>query len=268
MRWKIKVNKKQSILILAKTYPEISKKYTETVCTAGLHKATKKLIRLYPIRYRYLAGENQFKKYQWIKAEIDKTNFDSRPESYNIVENSIEIGNVIGTSDDWVEREKWIINENTLFDSVEDLLISQKQNKTSLGIIKPKEILDFRLELKSSEEIEDAEKKKKSILSQMGLFEQPKDIELLPFRMILKFKCHNQNCSDHNMSILDWEFGQLYRKVKGSVDWEQKITDKIMSVCSPKRDPHLILGNIARWQNVFCILGIFYPPKVRQLKLF
>ncbi|MFW5721226.1 MAG: hypothetical protein ACOCWW_02445, partial [Bacteroidota bacterium] len=207
-------------------------------------------------------------KYQWIKAKIEKANLDSRPESYNIVEDSIEIGNVIGTGDDWVEREKWIINEHTLFDSVEDLLISQKQNKTSLGIVKPKEILKVKLELKTSEEIEDAERKKKGVLSQMGLFEQPKDIELLPFRMVLKFKCHSPHCSGHNMSILDWEFGQLYRKIKANVNWEQKIKDKVLNVCSSKREPYLILGNIARWRNIFCILGIFYPPKVRQLKLF
>ena len=262
------MNDKQTILILAKTYPEISKKYTETVCTAGLHKATKKLVRLYPIRYRYLTGESQFKKYQWIKAKIVKANSDPRPESFNLVENTIEIGNIVGTGDDWIEREKWIINQNTLFDSVEDLLISQKKSRTSLGIVKPKEILDFKIEPKSLEEINEAEIKKKSVLSQMGLFEQPKDIELLPFRLVLKFKCNNQNCSGHNMSILDWEFGQLYRKVKGSVDWEQKITDKVMSVCSSKREPYLILGNIARWQHIFCILGIFYPPKIRQLSLF
>jgi len=123
------MNDKQNILVLAKTYPEISKKYTETVCTAGIHKATKKLVRLYPIRYRYLMGESQFKKYQWIKAKIEKANSDSRPESYNLVENTIEIGNIIGTGDDWIERKKWIINQNTLFNSVEDLLISQKKKQ-------------------------------------------------------------------------------------------------------------------------------------------
>ncbi|PIP42304.1 MAG: hypothetical protein COX19_01500 [Desulfobacterales bacterium CG23_combo_of_CG06-09_8_20_14_all_51_8] len=71
------------------------------------------------------------------------------------------------------------------------------------------------------------------------------------------------------MGILDWEFGQLYRNVRGSVDWKQKITDRVMvDICCPKREPYLILGNIAKWQNTFCILGIFYPPKERQMHLF
>lgn len=75
--------KKSKILIVVKTYPEISSKYTETVCTAGISADTKKLMRLYPIRFRYLEGSQQFKKYQWIRANIRKTSADPRPESYN-----------------------------------------------------------------------------------------------------------------------------------------------------------------------------------------
>ncbi|MBW1814398.1 MAG: hypothetical protein JRJ39_12215 [Deltaproteobacteria bacterium] len=262
------MNSKQDILILAKTYPEISRKYDETVCTVGILSDTKKLIRLYPIRFRYLEGEFQFKKYQWIRAKIQKANSDSRPESYNPVEDTIEIGDIIGTDDDWHEREKWVVSNDTLFKSVEDLLSSQKQNKTSLGIVKPKEILDFSIEEKSEEDIKEGEIKKKSIISQRGLFEQPKDLELLPVRLVLKFKCDDLSCRSHSMSILDWEFGQLYRKVKESTDWKQKITDKVMSICGPEREPYFILGNIARWQHTFCILGFFYPPKRRQMRLF
>jgi hypothetical protein len=262
------MNTKQKILILVKTYPEISRKYIETVCTAGILADTKKLIRLYPIRYRYLEGEFQFKKYQWIRAKITKAISDSRPESYNLVEGTIEIGNIIGTDDGWHEREEWVINHNTLFNSVKDLLNSQKQSRTSLGIVKPKEILEFSIEPKSEAEMKEAEIKKKSIISQMGLFEHPKDLELLPFRPVLKFKCDAPECNSHSMSILDWEFGQLYRKIKESNDWKQKFTDKVMSICSPDKETYLILGNIARWQNIFCILGMFYPPKRRQMRLF
>jgi hypothetical protein len=260
-------NDRQEILVLVKTYPEISRKYTETVCTAGINKATKKLVRLYPIRYRYLVGEFQFKKYQWINTKITKAKSDSRPESFSLSDDKIELGNVIGTGDDWVEREKWIINQNTLYKSVEELKASQEKNGTSLGIVRPKEILDFTIEPKPLEEINEAEIKKKSVLSQMGLFEQIKDIDLLPFKLMLKFKCDNQKCNGHNMSILDWEYGQLYRNVKDDQDWEQKIIDKVKTVCGRKYDPYLILGNLAKWPNIFCILGIFYPPKRRQRPL-
>src|ERR1035441_3463498 len=69
------------ILIWGKTYPELSKKYIETVCTAGVLESGKP-VRLYPITYRYLNDE-QFKLYQWITAGIQKNPNDTRPESFN-----------------------------------------------------------------------------------------------------------------------------------------------------------------------------------------
>ena len=259
---------KQDILILVKTYPELSKKYDETVCTVGIHKTTKKLIRLYPIRYRYLVGESKFKKYQWIKAKIKKASLDSRPESYNPIESTIETGEVIPANKDWVEREKWVLNPETTFKSLEQLIIAQKNQNISLGIIKPKEVLGFSIDKKSEKEISEAEMKKKSLLAQKRLFEPLKDLEILPFKPMLKFRCDDPDCTGHNLMILDWEIGQLYRNTKRNADWEQKIKDKIAKICGPQKDTYLILGNMARWQHVFCILGMFYPPKNRQMQLF
>ena len=55
------MNKK--ILIAVKTYPNPSKKYNETVCTAGLDE-DKNWIRIYPITFRARPLEEQYKKYQ------------------------------------------------------------------------------------------------------------------------------------------------------------------------------------------------------------
>ena len=46
------------MLIIAKTYPELSAKYGETVCTAAVDE-TGNPLRLYPIPFRYLAGTKQ-----------------------------------------------------------------------------------------------------------------------------------------------------------------------------------------------------------------
>jgi len=76
--------KEKDILITVKTYPEYSTKYTETVCTCGILADTMQMIRIYPIKYRYLDGDSKFSKYQWIKAKVRKGKKDPRPESYNI----------------------------------------------------------------------------------------------------------------------------------------------------------------------------------------
>jgi hypothetical protein len=79
----------KEFLICVKTYPEYSITYTETVCTAAVLRKTGQLIRLFPIPFRYLLGEHQFKKYQWVQAKIKKNTKDGRPESYRIENDSI-----------------------------------------------------------------------------------------------------------------------------------------------------------------------------------
>lgn len=106
---------KTNILIDVKTYHEISRKYTETVCTAGLMADSKTFVRLYPIRFRYLEGSMQFKKYQWIRADVTKATSDPRPESYNIAPDSIELGDIIKAGKTWEERCAWLLNEKTVF---------------------------------------------------------------------------------------------------------------------------------------------------------
>jgi hypothetical protein len=71
--------------------------------------------------------------------------------------------------------------------------------------------------------------------------------------------------------ILDWEFGQLYRKVINSNNWREKIETKIMTeIFGKTRDTHIILGNMAGHPQTFCVLGFFWPPKQqgRQMRLF
>jgi hypothetical protein len=258
----------EDILIFIKTYPEISKRYTETVCTAGILKRTKNLVRIYPVRYRYLDGKNQFQKYQWINAKISKAVLDPRPESYNVVEESIKLGDIIEPGNDWHEREIWILNENTVYNSVEDLYKAQEDKNISLGLVKPKRIVSVQIEEKTDEEIQSANIRKKSVLSQTDLFEDRKDIDLIPVRFVVNFFCFNPECKGHHLSILDWEFGQLYRKVKNSKDWKDKMIGKVFQLCDSNKETYFILGNMARRQHIFCILGFFYPPKQRNRYLF
>jgi hypothetical protein len=262
---------KSDILIVVKTYPEISHKYTETVCTAGILSETRSLIRLYPIRFRYLEGDMQFRKYQWIKAEISKASSDSRPESYNIDPNSIEIGTTIPVGDAWGERCEWLLNEKTIFRSVEALRSKQAVNGTSLGIVKPRSINRVFFKNRTEEEVSYATAKKNIVIRQLDFFEEKKDLYILPVRIMVEFTCNDPTCIGHKMSILDWEFGQLFRKVRRSPDWEEKIRAKITDeICGENRDTHIVLGNMASHPQTFCVLGFFWPPKrkFRQIPIF
>ncbi|MCX8481853.1 MAG: hypothetical protein ORN58_08035, partial [Sediminibacterium sp.] len=72
---------KTKVLITVKTYPTISIKYDELVCTAGfLEDGT--WIRIYPIQFRKKSFEEQYKKYDWIEIDLVKNNSDFRKESF------------------------------------------------------------------------------------------------------------------------------------------------------------------------------------------
>ena len=263
-RWQEK-----DILITIKTYPEYSAKYTETVCTCGILADTGQLIRIYPIRFRYLEGENKFSKYQWIKAKIKKARNDARPESFNINDESVILGSIIkADKDGWAEREKWVINDKNVFKSIENLQEHRKIHNTSLGIIRPKTIIDFRIVKKSSMEMSEAQLKKQGIMAQGDMFNEIKDLEILAHKFVLKFNCNNELCKGHEYSILDWEIAELYRKSRHKKSWESMLKEKIMEmICGPKRETYLLIGNMSRHPHIFCILGFFWPPKERQLSL-
>lgn len=255
-------------LSLLKTYPEISKKHTETVCTAGIDAKTRKLIRLYPIRFRYLEGEQKFRKYQWIRVHIKKALSDPRPESHHIDSGSIEVCDI---QKSWEERYSWLINENTVFSSVEALRSAQRIDRTSLGMVKPKSVKRVIFQRRNEKEVQDAINKKNGVINQLDMFEEKKDLYILPIRIMIEFYCDDPSCSGHNMTILDWEFAQLYRKLANRADWQEKIESKIIGgIFGEKRDTYVILGNMANHPQTFCILGFFWPPKVhsRQLSLF
>ena len=55
---------KTRVLITVKTYPTISGKYDELVCTAGFREDGS-WIRIYPVPFRKIAYDQQYKKYDW-----------------------------------------------------------------------------------------------------------------------------------------------------------------------------------------------------------
>lgn len=61
---------KTKVLITVKTYPAISKKYEELVCTAGLLEDGS-WVRIYPVQFRKKSYNEQYAKYDWIAKTKD-----------------------------------------------------------------------------------------------------------------------------------------------------------------------------------------------------
>lgn len=257
------------VLIWGKTYPELSSKYYETVCTGGTLDDGR-FIRLYPIPFRYLDDESAFTKYQWVTLRIKKATDDPRPESYKVDIKSIKIGNkvIIGKSG-WNTRADLIFkNKDYIFNSVEDLLKINKNKRTSLGFVKPKEILGIEIDERPESEYHDFVKKieaNKERTKQIEIFGpvSVRDLKSLQFvskRFKIHWACNNPVCKTHKMSILDWEAYELVRRI-GIDKAKQKLTE-ILDLTN--HDIGFFLGNFRLYQNTFAIGGIWYPKRTKN----
>lgn len=129
-----------------KTYPIPSSKYDELVCTAGVREDGE-FVRLYPINFRDLPFDQQYKKYQWIEVEATRhTGRDARKESYRPDCETLKlIGKPIPTrAGDWSERARYVLKNQSAW--IEELESHRKADRTSLGIFKPKKIHDLVIE--------------------------------------------------------------------------------------------------------------------------
>ncbi|TRX15935.1 hypothetical protein FNW25_17110, partial [Flavobacterium franklandianum] len=135
---------KTRVLIAAKTYPTISGKYDELVCTAGFLEDGS-WIRIYPIPFRKKSYNEQYSKYDWVEIDLVKNKSDFRPESYRpySYDSEIKIVGKLDTKNYWADRKKFALNNvHTNLAS----LIKDAHNKkicTSLAVFKPSKIIDF-----------------------------------------------------------------------------------------------------------------------------
>jgi len=123
--------KEENLFILTKTYPLPSKDYREHTCVAAITEEGQ-LRRIYPIPFRLLDSGKQFKRWQWISAEVERSS-DKRPESHRINTDTIKIlsNKPLG----WPERMSII--EPQIFNSLGELDANRISSGQSLGIIHP-----------------------------------------------------------------------------------------------------------------------------------
>jgi hypothetical protein len=133
------------VLITVLTYPHPSKKFQETVCTAGITEDGK-WVRLYPIDYRYRPEHQKFRKWQWIEVALVSRGYsnDQRPESREPDLDTLSLlGKRISTHNDWLERRQ-IIDQMPHY-TVSQLESLYNDDRTSLGIVRPKRVLDLKV---------------------------------------------------------------------------------------------------------------------------
>lgn len=265
------------VLITVKTYPTLSAKYDELVCTAGFREDGS-WVRIYPIPFRQRPYTEQYKKYDWIELDLVKNTSDFRPESFRpaTLEKEIKVVGHIGTERNWEERKKICLQK--VYFNMDELIEEAKDKKvgTSLAVFKPTEILDFYAEPTDR----NWSRKKLDALTQLNLFETNKKGEFdvvrkLPYKFKFRFKDNQGKVS--NMMIEDWETGQLFWNCLARHEGnEQKaiedVRKKYFDDFAKTKDLHFYLGTTQKnhyvSHNPFMIIGTFHPKIESQMALF
>lgn len=270
----------ERILIAVKTYPALSQKYDELVCTAGFREDGN-WVRIYPIPFRKLDYDSRYSKYQWIELHLVKNTSDPRPESYKPTNyDDIMRGDVIDTDKGLWTRRKEIVLHNVYTNLSKLIAEAQDTNiRTSLAVFKPKEITNFIIEKVEREWDE-------NILT--GLKEKAKQTDMFsnsnnPFEVVKKVPYKFSYCFTDDddrkstMKIEDWEICQLYWNSLGRHDGNESracadVKNKYFDDFAKTKDLYLYLGTTREFhfiaRNPFIIIGTFHPMKETQSRLF
>jgi hypothetical protein len=270
------------VFVYGMTYPEISSKNIETVCTAGVFEDGSP-VRLYPIAHRYLEGDQRFHKYQWIELDLVKHPEDRRPESYLVYSDTIEAQERVPSKNDgWEARASILFQKRDWqFDSMERLNEAHSRSQISLAVMKPTEIVDVVErerdpddELKFFEKLRKLELRKEISDSQFALFEKSvfpeiKDLHFPKLRLRVHWRCSDTKCGTeehtiHKMQVLDWEAAELQRKLGIN-----KAKEALLNITDPEMyDVRFFLGSLFTHPNRFMIGGLWYPRLVANPSMF
>jgi hypothetical protein len=263
----------ERVLILCKTYPSPSAKYAETSCVAGL-TAGGKLVRLFPVPFRLVADEQQFRKWQWIDVRLEKSRDDHRPESHRIFVDTIvcDAEPMKAGKRGWPVRMA-LLAEQPVFTDFDVMEHARLTAGTTLALFKPARFAS--LEVKASKHADWTPEERAKLLQmqqQNSLFDAEEDqrqvrlLEKIPFDFY--YHCEYgpaQATKSVRVKLVDWEVCALYRNARrqhGS-RWEAPFRDKLERDLLAK-DLMLLMGTIHRFPDQWLGVSLIYPPKPRR----
>lgn len=268
------------VLIAVKTYPTLSSKYDELVCTAGFLEDGS-WIRIYPIPFRKLEYDKQYSKYDWVEVNLERNTADFRLESHKpkSIETAFKIIDHLGTKDCWRLRKEIVLKN--VHTNMTNLIAEAKDPKkyTSLAVFKPTEILGFVIKNAARNWNTKKLAQLNANAQQLKLFKNSDNpfevVKKLPFKFSYKFKSEDEKV--RTLMIEDWEIGQLFwnclkkhegDEAKACADVKKKYFDDFAKT----KDLYLFLGTTRvhhlKAPDPFVIIGTFHPKKIEQTTLF
>lgn len=257
------------VLITVKASPQPSAKYGDTVCVAGIRVDDGRAdwIRLYPLPFRWMGVEQQFKKFDVIDVEVRRETKDTRPESFRPDIDSIE---VIGHLDRWKDRQPYMERVHRTSTCALTHAATEHHDAPSLGMVTVASVERLRIERFGGwNEAQQRRIAEAANLAPLSLFgdaaNTPVELKAPRFVARYEYQCTADGCPGHVGQILDWELtalqGRLNREPeeKAIAEIEKKFH---VQMFAPGRQTPFFMGNFedARKRHSFSVLGVYYPP--------
>lgn len=244
-------------IILVKASPQISQKYGETVCCAGV-TLTGEWVRLYPVTFRRLEDAKQFGRWDRIRFHWRRSKDDHRPESRRVDQQSIEILGELAKN----ERQRLLADLE-----VTGLNAVAAQGK-SLALLRPQNPR-FIIEPKTADEIAQEKSDYESICKQQDMFYQEELLPLEPCPFKFKYRYRTDD-GDREGTCQDWETDATFFHWRKRYGQEQALQQmqQVFGEEYPKKGMVFAMGTHSRYPDVWLINGIVRMDEVTQMSLF
>lgn len=263
------VAEKVEVVVLVKAAPVLTSKLEESMCVAGIRidGGRHDWIRLHPIPFRDLENDLRFAKYQRVEVDVIRPISDRRPESWRPIHGSIKLLESYSTANGWAQRRNLVrqLGERTMCELVAANQSGSGVGVPSLAMIRPVGVPRLVISERDTEQLETWERRADAAFGTRSLFDNPQEskpkLEVVPWRFSYQYQCMAESCQGHKQTIVDWEVVNLWRKVRNTPTWMEKMRKKFEEELWLNRDTVLFVGNQEQHPTAFLVLGVFWPPK-------
>jgi hypothetical protein len=240
---------------LVKALPRPSRKYGETVCCAGV-TLKREWKRLYPVRFRHLAEDQNFRRWELVQFKYRLPTQDRRVESCHVFEDTI--------------LPKGTISPNDRFGLLDPMLVPStseaKAGGGSLALVRPLDVR-FRWKKKPDALIKSEIQTYVDAGRQGSIFDEGlTKFVPSPYEFAFSFRDADGR---HTLRCGDWETHATFfkwRRQYGDVETLRKLTE-LYNDDYPRRGMVFALGNMAKRPQTWQLLGVIRLDEGGQLKM-
>jgi hypothetical protein len=256
---------RKRVLVTVKAAPEPSRRYRDSVCTAGVTQDGE-LIRLYPVPFQLFRSESRFKKFDWIEVDCQpssgekfarKESHKIRPSTLRVVDRSLSRSPV-----NWSARAKALAGIPRL--SIEELEAAFEADRVSLGLIRVGELSRFYKVSDADEHALESQRAFQMVFGEAGGAEVQSTLQHVPHVFKYQFTCARQGivCRGHDTTCEDWELFESNRSWRDLYPTAAERWEKLYArffTWLKCRDLQFFVGTHSLYPT-WMVVGLYYPP--------